>query len=352
MSELADINQRYENLSARRALTHSVIARGVAPIGEWADELTQRLGQRSSHLERLTKGAVGALATSDQGFDVLQPLRTAWADLVRRQTLIGRMGGAVRNVPAAVSVTVVDSGTSATFIAEGGPIPVQKPTLTDASQVPGKIALIVPYTQELHRRSSELGAVLVERDGSRALSLGEDGALTDGAAAVAGGRPASILNGLTPLVGTGGDDVEADVLALLAAVRSGNAVAPYFLTSPAGAIVLMGLRHSDGGRIFPDVTIAGGSLYGAPLLVSAGAPATTLALVDADALLVTDGGVDIQVSRASAFQFDSAPSAGAQANVSLFQTNSFAVRFERWIAWRLAWTDGAAHMILPSGSPA
>lgn len=350
-TSLSDITQRYEDLSARRALTHAVLAKALSGPGEYQAELERRLGPSSAHLSRL-KTAVSVLGTGDAGVDSLRPLTTAWGDLVRRQTVIGRMAGAVRNVPAATQITTVDSGIAAAFVTEGAPIPCAKPTLADASLMPGKVAIIVPYSKELARATGDQAAILIERDGSRAVALGEDTALLDSAAAVAGGRPASILNGITPLVGGSAADLEADVLALLAAVRSGDPVQPYFITSPAGALTLISTRNSGGHRAFPDVTFSGGAIIGVPLIVSAGAPDDVLVLLDADSLQVADYGLSIDRAEAAAFQFNDAPSAGAQASVSLFQTNAVAFRFQRYIGWRLAWSDAVAAVTLPAGSPA
>jgi hypothetical protein len=75
--------------------------------------------------------------------------------------------------------------------------------------------------------------------------------------------------------------------------------------------------------------------------------ADVLALVDADGLLVCDEGGSLDIATAAAFQFQDAPSAGAQSVISLFQTNSIAIRTERLIGWRLAWADAAAHILLP-----
>jgi hypothetical protein len=361
-TSLSDLTKRVETSRAARSLTHAILAKGANP-GEFASELQLRLGTRSPHLEPLTnaafggrlvsKAAVGSLGTADAGLDSLHPLKSAWADIERRQTVIGRMGNAPRNVPGMTPITVVDSGVVAEFTAEGAPIKVAKPTLTDASQTPTKIALIVPYSAELARATNDNAATLIERDFSRAVAVGEDTALLDGQAGVVGERPASILYGLSALGSGSPADLDEDVRLLLATVRGGEVVWPHFITSPAGARYLMAARETTGGnRVFPNVTINGGNIHGAPLLISTGCPDATLALVDADALLVTDAGIGIDAVRNASFQFDSAPSAGAAEVVSLFQTNAIGVKIERWITWRLAWTDGAAFITLPLGSPA
>src|SRR5690606_4077025 len=102
----------------------------------------------------------------------------------------------------------------------------------------------------------------------------------------------------------------------------------------------MTCRETTGNsRLFPDVRVNGGSVFGVPLLVSAGCPDDKLILVDADGLLVTDAGVSLDVAVHSAFQFDSAPSAGATNVVSLWQSGALGIKIQRYITWRLAWTD-------------
>jgi hypothetical protein len=250
-----------------------------------------------------------------------------------------------------VPITVVADGVAASFVGEDAPVPVAAVSMTDSSQVPNKISIILPFSKDLAKASDDRGAVLLERDGSRALAVGEDAALLSSDAAVTGERPAGLHFGLTSFEASGGD-TEGDVLALLGSVRQGAAVSPVFITSPQGALSLAGTREGTGGnRVFPNVTARGGDILGVPLLVSTGSP-NYLTLLDADALLVTEGGIDITASNIASIQMDSAPSAGAQQLVSMFQTNCIALRLQRWISWRLAYADAAGFIELPIGSPA
>lgn len=349
---LSGITRQFEAARDTRTLTTWLIAKAITKRGEESPiDVMRRIAPNATRMDLIAKAATSGMTTTDPGLDPLRPLASSWADLVRRVTILGRMTPGPRRVPPAVSVTTVDSGVvAASFVTEGAPTPVVRPTLTDASLTPGKIALITPYSFEASRATADRLANLIERDQSRAVALGEDTALLDGGAAVVGGRPASILFGLTPLSGGTADDIEADALALLAAVRGGDPVAPHYITSPGGSRYLIGLRNSGGARVFPNVTVRGGDIFGVPLLVSSGSP-DILALADADAIHVVDEDLTIDVSRQSAFQFDSAPSAGAQQSVSLWQTNSIGIKTERFIGWRLAWADGASFMTLPTGSP-
>ncbi len=109
---------------------------------------------------------------------------------------------------------------------------------------------------------------------------------------------------------------------------------------------MLAQRDSGGVRLFPDVTASAGTIYGVPLLVSSGSPGI-LALVDGDAVLVVDEGIAIDSSKVASLEFDTAPVGGAGATVSsLWQTNAIGMRFQRYIAWSLAWSDGAAFIDL------
>lgn len=346
-SDLDTLNEKYARLEAARALTEWTISKAIAAPGEALAVAEARIG-RTGNFEIVRRSATAALLGTDQGLDVIQPLRAAWGDLVRRRSFLGAMSSAIRRVPPAVPITVVDVGTSAGFVTQAAAKPVVRQTLTDSSLVPGSIPVITVHSREALRQTDGKIQTLIERDHARALALGENAALLDGAAAVAGGRPASILFGVSP-VGSGSPaDLEADVVAMLAAVRGGEFAAPFFLASLAVARYLLTARDATSGdRLFPDVTAVGGSIHGIPLLVSAGV-ADVLALVDADAILVVDDDVRVDVSRQTALQMDSAPSAGAADVVSMFQANSVAILSERSIGWRLAWADGAAYLDLSS----
>jgi HK97 family phage major capsid protein len=351
ISRLGDWTNLRESSERARALTLLNISKAIASPGETLDIVERMLGPRSSLMPLVQKSATSAISTTDVGLTgTTDPLRAAWADLVRRVSLIGRMGSAVRRVPAATQITVVDTGVVAGFVTEGAGIPCVRPILTDHSLMPGKIAVIVPHSVETLKKTGGNIASLIERDEVRAIAVGEDSALLDGAAAVTGGRPASILNGVSPLSGGTAADIEADILALMGSVRGGDFVSPFFLASPAAVRYLIGLRSSGGDRVFANLNATGGTIHGITVLVSTGAP-DVLVLLDADALLVVDGDMEVDVARAAAFQFDTAPSAGAQDVISLWQTNAIGIKAQRYITWALAWSDAVAYVTLPTGSP-
>ncbi len=67
------------------------------------------------------------------------------------------------------------------------------------------------------------------------------------------------------------------------------------------------LRNAGGQRVFPNVGALGGDILGVPLLVSPGA-GSNLILLDADAILVADGGLELGNSNQATIEMSDAPS--------------------------------------------
>jgi hypothetical protein len=103
--------------------------------------------------------------------------------------------------------------------------------------------------------------------------------------------------------------------------------------------------------VFPDVSLAGGTLLGVPTIVALDAPDSLVVAIDAAAVVVADNGIELDPSAAAAVQMDTAPSAGATNVVSLWQSDSIAVRVTRWISWVLGREDGVVVLSLDAGSP-
>ena len=109
--------------------------------------------------------------------------------------------------------------------------------------------------------------------------------------------------------------------------------------SSTAALHLSMLVNALGQPEFPGMTMNGGTLVGLPVIVSDYIPAGTVIMVNAaDVYLADDGEVMIDASREASIEMSDAPTANAVAGtgasmVSMFQTNSVAVRAERFVNW-------------------
>ena len=120
-----------------------------------------------------------------------------------------------------------------------------------------------------------------------------------------------------------------------------------FILSASNALALSFRQNLDGSPEFPGVGIAGGSYRGLTFITSNVATTNVVALQPSLILYADDGGVSIDASREASLQMDSAPMSPADATtvyVSLFQTNSVALRAERFINWKRVTTNAVKYL--------
>jgi HK97 family phage major capsid protein len=129
------------------------------------------------------------------------------------------------------------------------------------------------------------------------------------------------------------------------------------------ALALSQFRNALGQREFDGITMMGGTFEGMPVIVSqyvsggTGSPAedSLLILVNAsDIYLADDGQVVVDASREASLQMLDNPTNHSGTGtpttmVSMFQTNSIAIRAERFINWQrrraaaVAYVSGVAY---------
>jgi HK97 family phage major capsid protein/HK97 family phage prohead protease len=320
-------------------------------------------------LHTVLKAAVAAGSTTNPTWAgnlvQYQNLVDEFIEFLRPATVIGRIPG-LRRVPFNVRVGRQTAGGSAYWVGEGQPKPVTSLAFDTVTLLWTKLANIAVFTDELARFSSPSVDTLVRDDLAAAIIQEQDTAFLDPAnAGTANVKPASILNGTTPIVssGTDADAVRSDALALLntfitAGVPTGGLV---WITTESIASVLETMVNAMGVREFPTVMANGGTFMGRPLIASqvippSGSPLTSnLALINPrDIMLADDGEVTIDASREASLQMDSAPTNASTGGsppaptattlVSMFQTNSVAVRAERYINWAKARASAARYV--------
>jgi hypothetical protein len=104
------------------------------------------------------------------------------------------------------------------------------------------------------------------------------------------------------------------------------------------------MRNALGGKEFDGISMMGGTFEGLPVIVSeylvTDSNGHYVVLVNAsDVWLADDGNVVIDASREASLQMldnptNNSATGTATTMVSMFQTNSVAIRAERWINWK------------------
>jgi len=310
----------------------------------------------SNDLNLIERAAVqgGTTTDSDWAGPLVFPfprLATEFVEFLRPLTILGRIPG-MTQIPFNVNIAAQNSGSTAAWVGEGKAKPVTSFGFTSVNFRWAKIAAIMVQTEELMRFSSPSSDMLFRNELARAIAERQDLDFLDPAnAGTANVKPASVTNGVSPIVSTGNDadHVRLDLENLLATFDAVNIslTNPVFVMSITKARALSLMRTALGTREFPDINLMGnGSIEGIPVVSSQYVTrfGTTggeyIALLNAeDIWFADDGQVTIDASREASLQMDDSPteesSGGTGASmVSMFQTNSIALRGERYVNWQ------------------
>jgi len=272
-----------------------------------------------------------------------------FVEFLRPRTILGRFGNngvpGLRNVPFNVPLVGQTEGGEGYWVGEGKAKPLTSFGYERNILDIFKVANIAVVTEELLRRSSPAAEALLRDSLAAAIAARLDiDFINPAKAAVTGVSPASITNGLTPVVSSGGDAdaIRADIRALMATfIAASNApTTGVWIMGSTTALALSMMTNPLGQSEFPGISMIGGTFAGMPAVVSDYIPAGTVVLANAsDIYLADEGGIQVDMSREASLEMADNPAhnsdtpTGATSLVSMFQTNSVAFRVERFINW-------------------
>ena len=285
-------------------------------------------------------------------------------EFLRPATIIGKFGTdgipSLRRIPFNVRIIEQTVGGTGYWVGQGAPKPLTAFGYAPVTNAITKVAAITVLTDELIRLSSP-SADMLARDGLRdALVERIDRDFIDPAeAGTANIQPASITNGLTALTsaGTSADNARTDLATLLATFIEAN-INPtsVVLIMPSTLALALSVQvNSLGQPEFPGLSMTGGRLNGIPVITSqyaanaSGGGNLFIAVNASDIFLSDDGQVTVDASREASLQMLDNPTNNsatgvATTMVSMWQTNSVALRAERFINWSKRRTDAVVYM--------
>ncbi len=276
-----------------------------------------------------------------------------FVEFLRPQTILGKFGRngipALRMIPFNVHIRGQTSGGTGYWVGQGKAKPLTKVDFNDTYLGWYKVATMAVLSEELLRFSNPSAEALVRDAIAAALIERLDTDFVDPTlAAVANVSPASITHGVVPHHSAGGAaaDVRADIAVAMGDFIAAN-IAPtsaVWIMQATTALQLSLLRNAFGQAEFPGITLNGGTLEGIPVLTSQYVPdesgGAMMILANAsDIWLADDGAVTIDASREASLEMSATPSSNSgtptgASLVSMFQTNSVALRAERFINWQ------------------
>jgi len=301
----------------------------------------------------MTAVATGDTTTAGWASELVyaQNLQNEFIEYLRPMTILGKLTN-VRRVPFNVRMGSQTAGSAGNWVGQAKPIPVSKLTTSSLSLGITKAAGLVTIDDELMRSSSPSAELLVRDDLAATISVLLDTSFIDpNLGGVTNVQPASVLYGVTPTTpsGTNLAAISTDVAAVFAAAIAANLdpTSGVWVMSPTTALKLSLMMTANGVKQFDGLSISGGTWQGLPVIVSqsakiAGSPQfgeMIVLLLPREILLADDGQVTISISNEAALELlDNPTNTGAGATVatamvSMFQTNSVAIKAVRYINW-------------------
>lgn len=343
--------------------------KGLNPIEVAKERYPNMSRGQQADLQTFLKAAVAGGTTVDSLWagPLVNPtnLASEFVEYLRPMTILGKFGvgniPGLRPIPFNVQFPAQITGGDGYWVGEGQAKPLTRFSFEQIILRFTKVANIAVVSEELLRFSSPSAEVVVRNALAEALQARMDSDFINPAITlIADTRPASVTNGASTAasVGATAEDVRTDLKVLFgyfiaANINTGGLV---LVMRQAQALSLSLMRNDLGQREFPDINMNGGSLEGIPVITSQYVPTGIVAAIAAPEIyLADDGGVSVDLSREASLQMDSAPTneisdlasppaPTAVAMVSMFQTNSVAIRAERFVNWRRRRTAAVAYL--------
>ncbi|EMK8092018.1 phage major capsid protein, partial [Escherichia coli] len=201
---------------------------------------------------------------------------------------------------------------------------------------------------ELIRFASPAADALVRNALAEAVIARLDTDFVDpGKAEVANISPASITSGITAVASTGIPESDAEAAFGQFVKANLQPTGAVWLMSSTNALALSMRKNALGQKEYPDMTLLGGTFCGLPVIVSQYVGSQLILVNAPDIYLADDGGGAVDMSTEASLEMQGEPTGDSTTPVpvelvSMFQTNSVAIRAERWINWRRRRTAAVA----------
>lgn len=306
-------------------------------------------------LAMIAKTAIPAADSTTAGWAselaYAQNMANDFIEFLRPMTIIGRIPNFSR-VPFNMRVGGLSAGTTGYWVGQGLPIPVSKGTSTSTSLAITKAAGISAITKELARLSTHSAELMIRNDLARAVvETIDDAFINPNNGGITNEKPASIIYGVTPVTPTGTTfaAMRTDFQTLMETSFDANldTSGSVWLMSHSAALRLSMMVNALDQRVNPGMTPNGGEWLGYPVITSqklqiAGSPSfgdIIIFLHPREVYLADDGQVTLESSDQVSLQLLDNPtnqSTGSTAPttvVSMFQTESIAIKAVRYINW-------------------
>lgn len=301
------------------------------------------------------KAAVAAGDTTTSGWAselvYAENLANEFIEYLRPKTILGQIPN-FRRVPFNIRVGGMSGGTTAYWVGQGKPIPVSKGTTTSVSLAIAKAAGLCAIDNELARLSTPSAELMIRNDLAKAvIFLLDDSFINPNNGGVSNVSPASMTYGVTPVTPTGTSyaAMRTDLQTLQETVldNSIDTEGSVWIMSGTLALKLSMMVNALDQQVNKDLSVNGGKFQGMPAIVSqaaqiSGSPQYNDILIwlhPQEVFMADDGQVSLEASKEASIEMLDNPtntSTGgttATSMVSMFQTESMAIKAVRYVNW-------------------
>lgn len=235
-----------------------------------------------------------------------------------------------RRVPLRTKLAVVTSGATGYQVNEGAAAPVSKLSLSAPALEPSLSMALIALTNSILEHAGPAATGLLSRELAGALGTANAATFFS---LVTSGSPSH------PSSGTAALNILADIATLLADITLGASSKLFFALSAQNCAKLATKLQATGS--YPRLSVNGGDMGGITVIAT-DALTTTGILLDADGVAAGDDGIGIAAAESATLEMTTTPNAAvfsgsspstpvAAQTVSMFQTDSTALRATRFI---------------------
>lgn len=301
------------------------------------------------------KAAIAAGDTTTAGWAselvYAENLANEFIEFLRPMTILGKIPS-FRRVPFNIRVGGMSTGLTGYWVGQGQPIPASKAGTTSVSLAIAKAAGLCAIDNELARLSTPSAELMVRDDLAAAIvQLLDDSFINPNNGGVTNVSPASVTYGVTPVTPTGATyaAMRLDIQTMMETVLDANldVTGSVWIMSGTLALKLSMMVNALDQKVNPDLSPQGGRFLGYDAVVSqaaqiAGSPQYNDILIwlhPREVFLADDGQVAIEASKEAAIQLLDNPTNASVGGttpttmISMFQTESMAIKAVRYINW-------------------
>jgi hypothetical protein len=333
MGVIAQLGQRAEAIETRAAAAefHKFARTLTATRGEWmeAAALAQQTRAKPRVVEIFKSAVTGAGLADWSALTDYQTISAAFSESLRSAGVFDAMlAGGIVPAPLRSRGIIVTTGITGSSPSERSIKPIGSIALGNSLVEPKKSAAVIVTTEEVAKSADANINALFDSELRQGVIAATDSIFLS-----------TLIAGTTPTASAGATlgNITTDLGVLLSAVTSRASSKLYFIIDPTNAKKLTLKASSTGAPAFPGMGVNGGEIVnGVTCLVSDQLPAGTALMADATGIAGSADVIVLDASQQSVVQMETSPDSppfASSALLSLWQSNLFALRCERFFGF-------------------